>query len=99
MKPDVVLYEEALCEAVLNKAIVWISRADVLIICGTSLTVYPAAGLVHYFTGDQLVVINKTATLMDSNADLCIRRRWRKPWRRCTFNHQSIFDNQASPRI
>ena len=73
MKPDVVLYEEALDESVMDKALTWIRQADVLIICGTSLAVYPAAGMVRYFTGDQLVVINKTATPMDDNADLCIQ--------------------------
>ena len=73
MKPDVVLYEEALDESVMEQALNWIHQADVLIICGTSLAVYPAAGMVRYFTGDQLVVINKTATPMDNNADLCIQ--------------------------
>ena len=73
MKPDVVLYEEALDESVMKQALTWIHQADVLIICGTSLAVYPAAGMVRYFTGDQLVVINKTATPMDNNADLCIQ--------------------------
>ena len=73
MKPDVVLYEEALDESVMEQALTWIHQADVLIICGTSLAGYPAAGMVRYFTGDQLVVINKTATPMDNNADLCIQ--------------------------
>ena len=73
MKPDVVLYEEALDENVINHALDLIHRADVLIICGTSLAVYPAAGMVRYFSGNKLVVINKTATPMDDNADLCIQ--------------------------
>lgn len=72
MKPDVVLYEEALDEAVMDRALTWIQQSDVLIICGTSLSVYPAASMVRYFYGDQLVVINKTATSMDKNADLHI---------------------------
>ncbi len=72
MKPDVVLYEEALDEAVMDRALTWIQQSDVLIICGTSLSVYPAASMVRYFYGDQLVVINKTATSMDKNADLNI---------------------------
>ena len=72
MKPDVVLYEEALDEAVMDRALTWIQQSDVLIICGTSLSVYPAASMVRYFYGDQLVVINKTPTSMDKNADLHI---------------------------
>ena len=68
MKPDVVLYEEA----VMDQALAWIQHSDVLIICGTSLSVYPAVSMVRYFYGDQLVVINKTATSMDKNADLHI---------------------------
>ncbi len=72
IKPDVVLYEESLDEQVMDKALHYIMEADVLIIGGTSLVVYPAAGLVRYYKGRKLVVINKDATGMDSAADLCI---------------------------
>ncbi len=70
IKPDVVLYEEGLNEDVLAKSISAIRNADVLIIGGTSLTVYPAAGLVQYYRGNKLVVINKTA--LGAGADLSI---------------------------
>lgn len=72
IKPDVVLYEEGLDEAVLQEAVRCIRAADVLIIGGTSLTVYPAAGLIDYYRGNKLVLINKSATGMDSQADLLI---------------------------
>ena len=72
IKPDVVLYEESLDEQVMDKALDYIAHADVLIIGGTSLVVYPAAGLVRYYRGSKLVVINKDATAIDSSADLCI---------------------------
>ncbi|MDE5897873.1 MAG: NAD-dependent protein deacylase [Treponemataceae bacterium] len=72
VKPDVVLYEESLDGACMDGAIRAISRADMLIIGGTSLTVYPAAGLIDYFRGDRLVLINKTATPTDSRATLAI---------------------------
>ncbi len=72
IKPDVVLYEESLDEQVMDKALDYIAHADVLIIGGTSLVVYPAAGLVRYYRGSKLVVINKDATGIDSSADLCI---------------------------
>ena len=72
IKPDVVLYEEGLDQEILKKAITYISRADVLIVGGTSLTVYPAAGLIDYYRGHKLVLINKTVTPMDSRADLVI---------------------------
>ncbi|MCR4589540.1 MAG: NAD-dependent protein deacylase [Lachnospiraceae bacterium] len=72
IKPDVVLYEEGLDQETINNAVDAISRADVLIIGGTSLVVYPAAGLIDYFRGDHLVLINKGATARDSQADLCI---------------------------
>ena len=71
IKPDVVLYEEALDETSLDTALSWIQRADCLMIFGTSLSVYPAAGLVRYFHGKHLVVINKSSTYIDQNADLC----------------------------
>ena len=70
IKPDVVLYEEGLSEDVLARSVSAIRQADVLIIGGTSLTVYPAAGLVRYYRGDKLVVINKTA--LGTGADLTI---------------------------
>ncbi len=68
-KPDVVLYEEGLDEETLSKSISYIRNADVLIIGGTSLAVYPAAGLVDYYRGDKLILINKTATPKDAMAD------------------------------
>lgn len=70
LKPDVVLYEEPLDEDVVNGALSAIQSADTLIIAGTSLTVYPAAGFVRYFKGDKIVLINKSETSMDSMADL-----------------------------
>ena len=73
IKPDVVLYEEGLDNTVINKAIQAISKADMLIIGGTSLVVYPAAGFIDYFKGKHLVVLNKTATSRDTYADLCIQ--------------------------
>ena len=72
IKPDVVLYEEGLDMDVLNRAVNYISRADVLIVGGTSLTVYPAAGLIDYYRGHKLVLINRDATALDSRADLVI---------------------------
>ncbi len=73
IKPDVVLYEESLNEKVLDGAIRAIAAADLLIVGGTSLAVYPAAGLLQYFEGDALVLINKGATPME-NADLLIQQ-------------------------
>lgn len=72
IKPDVVLYEEGLDNMILSKAISYISNADVLIVAGTSLTVYPAAGLIDYYRGNKLVLINKTSTPKDRMADLII---------------------------
>ena len=72
VKPDVVLYEEPLNNAVLSFAIDYISHADTLIIGGTSLVVYPAAGLINYFNGKYLVLINKSETPYDSLASLVI---------------------------
>lgn len=72
IKPDVVLYEEPLDPRTMSEAVDAISKADTLIIGGTSLVVYPAAGLLNYFNGDNLVVINKTPTGADSKADLVI---------------------------
>ena len=72
IKPDVVLYEEGLDMDTLNRAVNYISRADVLIVGGTSLTVYPAAGLIDYYRGRKLVLINRVATPLDGQADLVI---------------------------
>lgn len=73
IKPDVVLYGEMLDDDVVTGAVDAISRADTLIIGGTSLAVYPAAGFVRYFNGRALIVINKSATNMDSRADIVFR--------------------------
>lgn len=72
VKPDVVLYEEGLDSDILERSINHIRHADMLIIGGTSLAVYPAAGLIDYFTGNRLVLINKDKTARDSHADLVI---------------------------
>ena len=72
VKPDVVLYEETLDEDNMSRALQYISEADTMIIGGTSLVVYPAAGLIRYFRGRKLVVINMSPTQSDSNADLLI---------------------------
>ena len=72
IRPDVVLYEEGLDEDVLSRAVHYLRQADMLIIGGTSLVVYPAAGLVQYYRGNRLVLINKSPTAMDANADLLI---------------------------
>ena len=72
IKPDVVLYEEGLDQNILSGAIKAISEADMLIIGGTSLAVYPAAGLIDYYQGNRLVLINKTPTQKDTMADLSI---------------------------
>ncbi|MBP5255509.1 MAG: NAD-dependent protein deacylase [Clostridia bacterium] len=72
IKPDVVLYEEGLDGDVLDRAVRFIRQADMLIIGGTSLTVYPAAGLVRYYRGSKLVVINKGGVGQDIGADLII---------------------------
>ncbi|WP_426350570.1 NAD-dependent protein deacylase [Alloiococcus sp. CFN-8] len=72
VKPDVVLYEESLDNTVISGAVSAIAQADTLIIGGTSLVVYPAAGLIDYFSGSNLVLINKSTTSADSRADLVI---------------------------
>ena len=72
VKPDVVLYEEGLDSATVNGALDAIRKADLLIIGGTSLVVYPAAGFIDYFRGDKIVLINKSSTSRDSVADLII---------------------------
>ena len=74
VKPDVVLYEEGLDDAVLRRSIRHIAQADMLIIGGTSLVVYPAAGLINYFNGKPLVVINKAPTPRDRQADLVVSK-------------------------
>ena len=73
IKPDVVLYEEGLSEPVLEGAVAAIQSADVLIVLGTSLVVYPAAGLIRYFAGKHLVLINRSVTPYDQDADLLIQ--------------------------
>ena len=75
IKPDVVLYEEALDDSTVTGAVRAISEADTLIIAGTSMTVYPAAGLVRYFSGKHLVVINMSPTSADSSAELLVNGR------------------------
>lgn len=72
LKPDVVLYGESLDMHVMEEAISYLSQADVLIVGGTSLVVYPAAGLLQYFHGRKLILINKEETAMDQRADLVI---------------------------
>jgi len=72
IKPDVVLYEEGLDQKTIQKSVNYIANADMLIIGGTSLTVYPAAGLIDYYRGNKLVLINKSVTPMDNRADLVI---------------------------
>lgn len=72
VKPDVVLYEEGLDSGIMQRSIMRIAEADVLIIGGTSLAVYPAAGLIDYYRGNKLVLINKSSTPMDSRANLVI---------------------------
>lgn len=73
IKPDVVLYEESLDGATMRAAVEAIASADMLIIGGTSLVVYPAAGMVNYYKGDRLVLINKGSTSYDSRADLFLQ--------------------------
>lgn len=72
VKPDVVLYEESLDMDVLNNSVEYIRKADILIVGGTSLVVYPAAGLVDYFNGSNLVLINKSTTPYDNKANIVI---------------------------
>ena len=73
IKPDVVLYEEGLNDKTVTNAVRAIANADVLIIGGTSLNVYPAAGFLNYFNGNKIVLLNKSATSFDKNADIVIR--------------------------
>lgn len=83
VKPDVVLYEESLHDGDMDAAVHYIRKADMLIIGGTSLTVYPAAGLVNYYRGNRLVLINKSRTPYDSNADLIIHESIGKVFSQC----------------
>lgn len=73
IKPDVVLYEEGLDKDTMQQAVHYISRADVLIVGGTSLVVYPAAGMIDYFRGSSLILINRAATATDRKAQLLIQ--------------------------
>ena len=73
MRPDIVMYGESLDEGVLEAAVSAIARASTLIVAGTSLVVYPAAGLINYFSGDHLVLMNATPTSADAHADLIVR--------------------------
>ncbi len=73
VRPDVVLYEESLDEDVLDRSVRYIANADMLIIGGTSLAVYPAAGLINYYRGHRLVLVNRGATPRDGEADLIVR--------------------------
>ena len=75
VNPDVVLYEESLNQDTIEKSVSAISRADLLIVAGTSLTVYPAAGLIRYYRGNRLVLINRDATPYDDYADLVFHER------------------------
>jgi len=75
IRPDIVLYEEQLDEEVLYKSVDYIRKADVLIIGGTSLNVYPAAGLINYYRGKKLVLVNLSQTPYDSEADLVINEK------------------------
>jgi NAD-dependent deacetylase len=72
IKPDVVLYEESLKQEILEQSVQYIENADVLIVGGTSLVVYPAAGLINYYRGNKLILINKSSTPMDSRANIII---------------------------
>ena len=72
VKPDVVLYEEALDDDTVTKAVQAIATADLLVVCGTSLNVYPAAGFIRYFRGKHLAIVNKDATPYDDNCDIVI---------------------------
>ncbi|MBR2674681.1 MAG: NAD-dependent protein deacylase [Mogibacterium sp.] len=85
VKPDVVLYEEGLDTDVINGAVDAISNADTLIVGGTTLIVYPAAGLIHYFRGKNIVLINMSATSADGKANLVIRRPIGEVFSECLF--------------
>lgn len=87
IKPDVVLYGEQLDNDVVNGAVNAISHADLLIVGGTSMSVYPAAGLVRFYRGEKIVMINKTATDIDSKADLVIREPIGQTLAQIAVNH------------
>ena len=72
VKPDVVLYEEGLNQEIMEKSVEALEKADMVIVAGTSLTVYPAAGLIRYYRGDRLVLINRDETPYDGHADMVI---------------------------
>ena len=86
MKPDVVLYEEGLDEDTIGKAINAIMNAELLIILGTSLNVYPAASFIRYFKGDTLAIINKSATSADNTCDIVIHDSISKTFREIDYN-------------
>lgn len=73
IKPDVILYEEGLDQTIIKKALNYIEEADILIVGGTSLSVYPAAGIIQYYRGKKLVLINRDATPYDKEADLLLQ--------------------------
>jgi NAD-dependent deacetylase len=73
IRPDVVLFEEALDQSIIEKSVSAIRDAEVLIVGGTSLNVYPAAGLIQYYSGDMLILINKSETSYDKYANIVIR--------------------------
>jgi NAD-dependent deacetylase len=75
VKPDVVLYEEGLDQNTIEKSVMAIAQADLLIVAGTSLTVYPAAGLINYYQGNRLVLINRDETPYDRHADLVFHEK------------------------
>ena len=83
IKPDVVLYEEGLDEKTISESIRYISNADLFIIGGTSLSVYPAAGMVQYYSGNRLVLINKSSTPYDQKADLLLQCGLEEVFRHC----------------
>ena len=85
IKPDVVLYEEGLDENTITKSINAIAKADLLVVCGTSLVVYPAAGFIRYFNGDNMAIINKDATNYDSSCDIVIHDDLVKTFKQLTI--------------
>ena len=87
VKPDVVLYEEALNQEILTAAVKAIAKADTLIVGGTSLVVYPAAGLVDYFRGEHLILINKSETRADKIAELVIRENIGETLKQCIIDN------------
>ena len=75
MKPDVVLYKESLDSHVIEETVRAIAQADLLLVLGTSLKVYPATGLIHYYSGNRLVLVNRDATPYDDRMDLVFHKR------------------------